>query len=66
MYFVTTANAYDVLGNVHAHVIVKALSDDTAATWSTVFECTTTVPGIGEPDPREWLRDALVSLLEAI
>lgn len=66
MYFVTTVHAYDVLDRVHVHAAVRALSDDTGQTWSTVIECTTTFPGTGESDPRSWLEDVLVGLLEAL
>lgn len=66
MYYVTTVNAYDVLDRVHVHATVRALSDDTGATWSTELACTTTFPGTGETDPRQWLVDALVALIENV
>lgn len=31
-----------------------------------VFECATTFPGTGEDQPREWVKDALVGMLEAL
>jgi hypothetical protein len=30
------------------------------------LRATTTISGVGEEDPREWLRDALIGLLEAL
>jgi len=66
MYYVTTLHAYDVLDRVHVHAAVRELEDDTGATWHTVFECATTFPGTGERDPRSWLEDVLVALMESL
>jgi len=45
---------------------VRMRDDTPAGDWHTVFECTTTFPGTGEDDPRQWLEDACVGLLEAL
>lgn len=62
----TTVHAYDVLDTVHVHAHVRARGDTPADPIDTVFECTTSVPGTGESDPRLWLQDALVALLERL
>jgi hypothetical protein len=66
MRFVTTLHAYDLMDTVHATVVVRRYEETEREASSIVFECTTTVPGIGENDPNEWLRDVLVAVLEDI
>ena len=66
MFLSTSLYAYDVLDQVHVHVGVRERADDNERPFRTVFECTTTVPGTGESDPRQWAIDALVAILEAM
>lgn len=66
MLYVATMYASDVMNQVHAHVSVRGYPHGATEPSSIVFECTTTFPGTGESDPREWLRDALVGCLEDI
>lgn len=66
MWYSTTLNAYDVMGNVHIAVVVRALSDGPLQAFETVLQCETTIPGVGEADPRLWLKDALIGMLEAL
>ena len=66
MMYIATLSAYDAMTTVTVHARVTGYPDNPEEAPSTVFECTTTVPGIGEPDPRHWLEDALVAMLEAI
>ena len=66
MRYIASVHAYDVMSSISVTVHVKEFPDDPEAQPSTVFECTTTVPGIGENDPRQWVEDALVAMLEAI
>lgn len=63
---IATVNAYDVLSTVHVKLIVREYPDAESASPRTVLECTTTVQGTGETDPRQWIVDALVGLLEDI
>lgn len=64
-HMLATIRAYDVLGSVHVsgHVVDTDTHGDSA---DHEFHCATTVPGTGESDHREWLRDALVALAETL
>ena len=66
MMFITTIHAYDLRDTVSVTVGVRRYDETTRAASDNVFACTTTFPGTGETDPREWLRDALIGLLEEI
>lgn len=66
MWLSTTINAYDVMGQVHIAAVVRGLSDGPLQEFETVLRCETTIPGVGEPDAAEWLKDALIGLLEAL
>lgn len=66
MMHIATLHAYDAISTVTTHAVVRAFPDDPEAPSHIVFECTTTVPGTGETDPRLWLQDALVAMLERL
>lgn len=66
MRYIASVHAYDVMSSVTTTVLVKEFPDDPEQPPSTVLVCTTTVPGTGESDPREWVKDALVGMLEAL
>lgn len=66
MRFVTTLHAFDLMDTVHASAVVRRYEETETTGSDIVFSCTTTVPGIGENDPTEWLRDVLVAVLEDI
>lgn len=66
MWYVTTINAYDALDRVVVAAVVRATAGGTGDPILDVFQHVTTVQGAGEDDPREWLRDALIALLEDI
>jgi len=66
MRYIASVHAYDALDSVSTTVLVKEFPDDPDLPPSTVFVCTTTVPGTGESDPRLWVQDALVAMLEAL
>jgi len=54
-----------MLGHVHVSAEVRQQeSGDEPST--VVLHVNSTVEGTGETDPREWLRDALVALLEEL
>lgn len=64
-HFVAQVSAYDALGTV----VVSAVCVDHDAQGHAAeeqFSCVTTVPGTGESDHREWLRDALIAILERL
>lgn len=54
---------WDMMDQVVVHA---AVYDDAGPVISEVLEVGTTVQGEGVSDPAEWLRDALVALLEAM
>lgn len=62
---IATVSAYDALDAVVVTAHVRQYGDVPEEPSSIVFECTTSLPGTGESDPRQWLVDALVGLLEA-
>jgi hypothetical protein len=66
MRLIASVYAYDVMTNVHVRALVTEYPDNKEDPPSTVIACTTTVPGTGETDPRQWLVDALVALLEDV
>ena len=66
MWFSTTVHAYDVLEDVHVTASVRMRDDDGTGHAYSEFGCTTTFQGTGETDPKEWLKDALVALLETL
>jgi len=64
-HFTATIAAFDMLDRVHvsAHVLDTDADGDSP---DYQFHCAVTVPGSGESDNREWLRDALVALAETL
>lgn len=66
MWYAATMNAYDVMGTVHVHVTVRRAGESAEDGFTPEFSTGTDVPGVGESDAREWLRDALVALLEVV
>lgn len=66
MWFAATINAFDALDQVHVSVLLRARPDTGEERTVNVFTRSTTVPGTGETVPEEWLRDALVALLESL
>jgi len=66
MWYVTTINAYDALDRVVVAAVVRATAGGVDDPIVDVLQHVSTIPGVGEDDPREWLRDALVGLLERL
>lgn len=58
--------AYDVMGQVHVGGVVHSQEEALAVTATPVLQFSTDVAGVGEPDPLEWLKDALIALLESL
>lgn len=63
---ITSVVIYDALDRVHVTSQVREFPGTPDERSSIVYECTTTFPGTGEPDPRQWLIDACVALIESI
>ena len=66
MWYVATVNAYDALDRVVVAAVLRSTAGGVGDPVEDVLQCVTTVEGVGEDDPRQWLRDALVGLLEAL
>lgn len=66
MYLMTTVHAYDALGTVQISAVVREHLAGEEWQITDVFSCATAVDGVGETDPRRWLRDALVALAETL
>jgi len=64
--YIASVHAYDVMDTQHVHLRVVLYPDAVEEEPHTVFECTTTVQGTGESDPRAWAEDALIGLLEVM
>lgn len=58
--------AYDVMDKVCVALLVLEAGDYPQASTTVVLRTVTTVPGIGESEPSEWARDALVAALETL
>ena len=60
------ASAYDVMDMVHVAVVIRGSIEgaEEGVEWYPL--AATSVAGTGEDDAREWARDALVALLEAL
>lgn len=66
MWLSATINAYDVMGGVQVTATVRSQPGLGEARPESVLHCATTIEGCGETDPREWLGDALVAMLESL
>jgi len=66
MWYAATVHAYDALDKVCVSGTVRMTRGELGDPIAEVYSVVTTVPGVGEDDPNQWLRDALVALLEAI
>lgn len=66
MRFVATLYAHDVMDQVFVHLCVRRYPGISGEESNIAFECTTTIPGIGESAPDRWAEDALLGMLEAL
>jgi hypothetical protein len=66
MWRTATVHAYDVMDQIFISVSVRATTEDRSETIESELRLTTTIEGVGEDDPREWLRDVLLAALESI
>lgn len=66
MYRIATIAAYDVLETVHVHATVRLWDGLHTGSPTSEFSVTVTIQGVGSSEDHEWLRDALVGLIEAL
>jgi len=64
-HFIANISFYDCMSEVMLAATVHDL-DGPEGSLERVLTCSDQVPGTGEANPREWLRDALVALLEVL
>lgn len=66
MWYSASVHAHDVLDQVV--ITARVWGDGGLGERQMVeqFSCTATVPGSGEDDPRQWLSDALVAMIEEL
>lgn len=58
--------AYDVMDQVAVILVVRETTAFPGNGDEVVYHKVTTVPGSGESDAQEWLKDALIAALEAL
>lgn len=66
MYYLASIYAYDVMDTIQVTALVRAATAGEESPTTAVLHATTLIDGTGEADPRQWLEDALVGLLEAL
>ena len=66
MYYLASLHAYDAMGYVIVGASVKESTGAPGSALEVVFTTSTRLDGVGEDDPRRWLRDALVGLAETL
>lgn len=64
--FIANISAWDALDRVWVSAVVREASGSPDSPTIEVTALSDTFAGVGEPDPREWLRDALIGILEAL
>lgn len=66
MWFSASLHAHDVMDQVTITARVWGDAGLGERQMQEQLSCAATVPGSGEDDPRQWLKDALVALLEEL
>ena len=66
MHYIASVHAYDVMDSIVITAEVRSTEDSPERPTASVLRATTVIVGIGETDPREWLQDALVGILEEL
>lgn len=66
MFTQASIHAFDMLGYVHTTAEVRQTEHPGESPAEIVLHVSTTEYGNGENDAREWLRDALIALLESL
>jgi hypothetical protein len=58
--------AYDVMDQIHIAAFVTGSTPPLGERPEPLLRVLATMPGEGQTEPREWLRDTLVALLEEV
>jgi len=66
MWYHATINAYDCLGQVVVSATIREAPESASDVPRALLSWVVAIEGVGEPDPQQWLRDALVGLLERV
>ena len=66
MRYEATITAYDMLDQVTVAYTLRERPDNPELPCQTVLRGTTSVRGEGQPDPKVWLADALLTALETL
>lgn len=61
-----TIDAYDVMGRVFVTALVRTAPGEEERGSTVELHASTTLDGVGETNPRDWLVDALTGLLESL
>lgn len=66
MRYVASVHMFDVMDQVWVSAIVRDSAGFPDGGTVEVLAMSDILAGVGEPDPRQWLLDALVGLIEAL
>lgn len=66
MWFMASIHAYDVMNTIHVTASVAEQGTEEGRAIHRVLAASTSLDGVGEANPRDWLEDVLVGLLEAL
>jgi len=66
MWYIATVNAYDALDKVVVAAVLRSTTGEVGDPLEDRLKVVTATDGVGEDDERQWLKDALVALIEAL
>jgi hypothetical protein len=66
MWYSASVYAYDVMDQVCITLVLRSAGGLGAVEEPVELRATTTVSGVGETSPQEWVKDALIALIEAL
>lgn len=66
MHYSASVHAYDVMDTVFVTAAVQSTPGIGETQAACVLRATTSVSGVGEQDPRLWMMDVLVALMESL
>jgi hypothetical protein len=66
MYRVATISVFDVMDSVQIHGRVRLWTGMVTDGNDVEFDCDAMIQGVGSGDGREWLKDALIGLIETL
>ena len=64
MRYEAEVTAFDMFDQIHVSAVIYSTKPGPDFTREPEAMITVFAPGVGESDPREWLRDVLVALIE--